>query len=112
MSKNWKTKSLFFSAARLLIMISHILRYSSISVTYMLSTIFAIFFGCILLYDSEESMMDVYYEKEVNRKEKNKWMKILDTLPIFVMIYDKAKQEVKYLNQHFKDTFFRHLYLK
>jgi hypothetical protein len=57
-------------------------------------------------------MMDVYYEKETNRKEKDKWIKILDTLPIFVMIYDKAKQEVRHLNKHFKDTFFRNLYLK
>jgi hypothetical protein len=34
--------------------------------------------------------MDVVYEMEVNRKEKNKWISILDTLPLFVMIYDKA----------------------
>jgi hypothetical protein len=51
-------------------------------------------------------MMEVYYEKELNRKEKDKWIKVLDTLPIFVMIYDRAKQQVKHINEHFRSTFF------
>jgi hypothetical protein len=51
-----------------------------------------------LLHDSEEVMLEIYEEREHNRKEKLKWISILDTLPIFVMIFDKAKQKATYIN--------------
>jgi hypothetical protein len=37
-------------------------------------------------------------------------MSIIDTLPIFVMIYDKAKVAIKHVNKHFKKIFFPTLY--
>jgi hypothetical protein len=43
---------------------------------------------------------------EANIKEKKKWISVLDTLPIFVMIYDKAKDSIRHVNNHFKSVFF------
>jgi hypothetical protein len=59
-----------------------------------------------MVHDSEEVMFEIYVEKEINRKEKLKWISILDSLPIFVMIFDKAKQKVTYINQYFRSIFF------
>jgi hypothetical protein len=49
-------------------------------------------------------MMDVYFEKELNRREKVKWLSVLNTLPYFVMIYDRVTDSIKYLNNHLKRT--------
>lgn len=107
---NWKIKSLFFASSRLSIYGIYWVRFDGLSFTNFLGQITTIIFCCILLYDSEQTMMDVYFQKEENRKEKVKWMSIMDTLPIFVMIFDKCKQQVTYINQHFKSTFFKKIF--
>jgi hypothetical protein len=43
-------------------------------------------------------MMELYFEKEENRKEKIKWLSVLNMMPFFVIIYDKAGEQIKYLN--------------
>jgi hypothetical protein len=91
MLKNWKIRAMFFGFTRFIILCSYFCKYDHVSLSPILGTFWAILFGCILLYDSEESLMDIYTVKEENRKEKNKWISILDKLPIFMMIYDKAK---------------------
>ena len=78
--------------------------------TYISNQTLTLVVGQLLMRDSEESMMGAYYEKEKNRKEKMKWISVLDNLPFFVLIYDKAKQRVTYMNQHFKSTFFGTIY--
>jgi hypothetical protein len=47
-------------------------------------------YGSVILYSSEVFMLAVYHEKEKNREEKNKWMSIMDKLPLFELIYDKG----------------------
>lgn len=88
---NWKGKAMFFSGAKTGIIICYWARYGQISYSFILSTIVTMAYVSIILYDGEQTLMAVYLEKEENRKEKVKWISILDTLPIFVMIYDKCK---------------------
>ena len=97
---------MFFTSAKICQFFVYWVRYGGLSFSYTLGLTIVVAFCCISLYDAEETMMDLYYEKEENRKEKMQWISILDSLPIFVLIYDKTKEKVKYINQHFKSTFF------
>jgi hypothetical protein len=93
MLTNWKMKSLFYGTSRLMMVNTFSYTYGGLSVSYLLSTMLSYIFGSIILYSSEIFMLAVYHEKEKNHEEKNKWMNIMDKLPLFEMIYDKKSKK-------------------
>lgn len=95
---NWKMKTYFFLAARLVNVVFIAWEHNGFCFTYLVAQAVSFVFCTLMLYDSEQAMMDLYYEKEENRKEKVKWLSVLNTLPFFVMVYDKSLQKVNFLN--------------
>jgi hypothetical protein len=104
MQVNWKIKCMFYIVGRLFILVVYHFRFG-VSFIFASNTHLCITVACLILYDAEKTLMEVYLEKEVNRKEKEKWSTILNNLPIFVTIYDKVTHQIKHLNHHFKRTF-------
>jgi uncharacterized membrane protein len=104
MQVNWKIKSITYAIVRLFVLISFKIRFG-VGFIFVTNTWLCIIYAIIFLYDAEKTLMEVYLEKEQNREDKDKWGAVLNNLPLFITIYDKAKRQIKYVNQHFKRTF-------
>jgi hypothetical protein len=91
-----KTHFLAMSRISTILIIGY--KHEGLSYTYFIGQLSTIFVVSIFFLDSESSMMEIYFEKEENRKEKTKWLSVLNMMPFFVMIYDKAGEQITYVN--------------
>ena len=60
----------------------------------------------ILSWESENNFREIFIMNKDNEKEKVKWFSILDSLPFYIMIYDRIKEKLSYLNKYSKETLF------
>jgi hypothetical protein len=88
------------------ILYNYVFTIGDISSSYILCVGTTCVFISTFYYEQEAAFMEIYDMNTTNEKEKLKWISVLDTLPFFVVIYDKLKQKITYINNHISNTMF------
>jgi hypothetical protein len=57
-------------------------------------------------HESEEGLCEIYSMNKENEKAKLKWILVLDTFPFYVVVYDRMKESISYINKHISSTLF------
>lgn len=70
----------------------------SLSISFIMSTFLTVMFVAKFFHESEAAFCEIYSMNKDNEKEKIKWMSVLETIPFYVVIYDKMKEKISYIN--------------